>query len=122
MLLLGQLAFQTIGGAAPSNISSIILLVILFVISLKPELMEKVEFLFSQLALMICLALSKIISTINLLALLGNIKLIPAITQLNPVLFIVATILQIAGYVSIIFCLIKLNFHKENKPEDKIES
>lgn len=106
LIILGQLINLSNANYGVVYAISGVLIALLFIISIKTELMKKREFLFMQLGLISVFFLSGIISFISILYII-NFDFSSIRFSIDPKLLIFINLLEISGYLIAILCLIR---------------
>lgn len=112
IVILGQLIYASFASNILYYLLSILFIIFLFTISLKPELMENKEFLFSQLVLAATFFIYTLISSPVIYAFTGGVELKGFSFDS---LILIGDILKLSGYALSILCLIKYNLPKKQE-------
>lgn len=106
LIILGQIINLSNANYGAGYAISGVLIALLFIISIKTELMKKREFLFMQLGLISVFFLSGIISFISILYII-NFDFSSIRFSIDPKILIFINLLEISGYLIAILCLIR---------------
>lgn len=118
--ILGQLLNAAFSNTYQGYIESVILIVLLFIVSIKTELLEKKEFLFMQLGLLSVYLIIKILGFITFLDLYVSFQGCTNVNfSFNPKLYLFSNLIQLFGFLISIICL-AVYYKKTNKKTDDI--
>lgn len=121
-VILGQLLIALFSNTYQGYIESVILIVLLFIISIKTEFMEKKEFLFMQLGLLSVFFIAKLSSFIIILDLYTSFQGSKNVSfSFNPKLYLFSDVIQLFGFLISIACL-AVYYKKNSKEKEDIGS
>lgn len=121
-VILGQLLNAAFSNTYQGYIEGVILIVLLFIVSIKTELMEKKEFLFTQLGLLSVFFIVKLLSFIMILGLYTSFQGSTNVSfSFNPKLYLFLNLIQLFGFLVSIICLAGY-YKKTNQDTDNISS
>ena len=119
-VILGQLLNAEISNTYQGYIESVILIALLFIVSIKTELMEEKEFLFMQLGLLSVFFIIKLSGFITFLDLYVSFQGCTNVNfSYNPKLYLFYNLIQLFGFLISIVCL-AVYYKKTNKETEDI--
>jgi len=121
-VILGQLLNAAMANTYQDYIGSTILIVLLFIVSIKTELMGQKEFLFMQLRLLSVFFIVKLSGFIMILGLYISSQGSTNISfSFNPKLYLFSNLIQLFGFLTSIICLAEY-YKKLSKETEDISS